>query len=220
MRAVFVGASALAVTTARILIQRGHEVVIVERDRDRIEEVSHDLDCGFVHGDGTTPAVLEETNPRKTDFLFCLTDNDQSNIIASLVGRSLGFARQVTQITNQEFEHICLELGLEETIIPSRTIGRFLADKIYGQDLLDLSAMIKHEARVFSFVAHDKDAVAISELALPDRTRVICVYRDNDFLLPDDDTRLKVDDEVVLITHSKQLAELNERWGVPAETAR
>ena len=213
MRMVFIGTGSLALTTARLLLARGHEVIMVERDRERIDEVSKDLDCGFVHGDGSTPAILAETNPKKSDFLFALTDNDQTNILASLVGRSLGFPRQVTRINTQQFEHICLELGLEEIVVPSRAISRYLADKVNGQDMLELSAMIKNEARVFTFVADADTAVTIDDLGLPENTRVICVYRGEDFLLPDAETKLKVDDEVVLITHSKQLAALHERWG-------
>ena len=98
MRIVFVGAGSLAVMTAVMLTKQGHEVIIVESDKQRIEELSSQLDCGFVHGDGSTPAILKETNPKETDFLFCLTGNDQANIITSLVGRSLGFARIVTKI--------------------------------------------------------------------------------------------------------------------------
>jgi trk system potassium uptake protein TrkA len=47
-----------------------------------------------------------------------------------------------------------VELGLKDTIAPGQTIGRYLAGMIEGHDLLELSAMIKDEARVFSFIIH------------------------------------------------------------------
>ena len=152
MRAVFIGTSGITLMAARILLRRGHEVVIIERDRERIEALAGELDCGYIHGDGSKPALLREADPDGTDFLFCLTGNDQSNIIASLVGRSLGYRRVVTRVEDPEFEHICLELGLEDTIVPARTIGRYLADMFAGHDMLELSAMLKDEARVFAFV--------------------------------------------------------------------
>jgi trk system potassium uptake protein TrkA len=213
MRVVFVGAGTLAVHTAEILLKRGHEVIIVERDKQRIDELSEELDCGFVHGDGGTPAILRETNPEKADFLFCLTDNDQTNIIASLVGRSLGFRRVVTRIDNYQYEHICIELGLEDTIVPARTIGRYLADMSVGHDMFELTAMIKGEARVFSFVVGEADEGAVEDLELPDETRIVCVYREEHFSLPDPDDRLRAGDEVVVITHGRNLPKLEERWG-------
>lgn len=218
MRAVFVGGGSLAVKTAHLLLGRGHEVVIVERDKERIEALSQELDCGFLHGDGSTPVILREADPAQTDVLYCLTDNDQANIISSLVGRSLGFGRVVTKIEDPEFEHICIELGLESPIIPARTIGRYLADMFEGKDPLELSTMIREEARAFSFVARSDDEGRVDALALPKNSRVICVYRDNKFLLPEDDTVLKSGDEVVVITHRDSLAALTERWA-PAEPA-
>ena len=213
MRAVFIGGGTVAVMTARILLKRGHEVVIIERNRERIEQLGDELDCGYILGDGGTPAILRETDPEKADFLFCLTSNDQTNIIASLVGRSLGFKRVVTKIEDPEFEHICIELGLEDTIVPDRTIGRFLADMFGGHDPLELSAMIKDEGRVFSFVVREEDAGTLEDLKLPDSSRVICFYRDGKFKLPQPGCKLLADDEVVIITHSSNLPALEERWG-------
>ena len=220
MRAVFVGASALVVMTARFLLRRRHEVVIIEQDKARIDALASELDCGFLYGDGSKPAILREADPAHTDVLYCLTNHDQTNILASLVGRSLGFSRIVTKIDDPEFEHICIELGLEDMIIPSRTIGRYLADLFQGMNLLDLSGVIKDEARIFTFVAHDNDEAAVHDLNLPGESRVICLYRNSKFVSVEDDTRIKTDDEVVIITHSKNLAALHERWGVQPETVR
>lgn len=216
MRAVFIGASNVAVRTANLLLKRGHEVVFVERNLERIEALSNEMDCGFVHGDGSRPAILRETDPEGTDLLFTMTGNDQANIIASLVGRSLGFKRVVTRIEDPSYEHICIELGLKDTIIPSRTIGRFLADMFEGRDPLELSTMIRDEARAFAFVAREQDEVEIRELNLPESSRVICIYRNGKFLMPHGDTRLKAEDEVVIITHRNDLSELVERWSTVA----
>ncbi|HEY0722312.1 MAG TPA: TrkA family potassium uptake protein [Gammaproteobacteria bacterium] len=212
MRAVIIGASKVAVRTAQLLLKRGHEVVIVERDKECIDALSGEIDCGFVHGDGSKPAILRETDPGGTHLLFAMTGNDQANIIASLVGRSLGFQRVVTRIEDPSFEHICLELGLEDIVIPSRTIGRYLADLFEGRDPLELSAMIRDEARAFAFVAREQDEVEIRDLQLPESSRVICIYRDGKFVVPRGDTRLKSEDEVVIITHSEHFNELIERW--------
>ncbi|HRP24786.1 MAG TPA: TrkA family potassium uptake protein [Thauera sp.] len=212
MRAVFVGASTLAVTTARRLLAGGHEVVIVDNDRERIDALSAELDCGFLHGDGSKPALLREADPQSTDWLFCLTGNDQTNILSSLVGRSLGFRRVVTKIEDSEFEHLCLELGLEDIIIPTRTIGRYLFDMFEGRDHMEIIALIKGEARAFSFVARAEDEKPIAELGLPEGSRVMFFYRDERFTLPEPDSMLKRGDEVMIVTHSRNLEALRARW--------
>ena len=72
--------------------------------------------------------MISNRNPEQTDILFCLADSDQANVMASLVGRFLGFKRVVTIIRDEQFEGICHELGLQDTIIPSRTINSYLED--------------------------------------------------------------------------------------------
>lgn len=212
MRTVFIGAGKVSIGTAKALIKKGHEVVIIETDKARIEELSEEMDCSFLQGDGSQPNILREVNPAQTDILYCLSDSDQANVIASLVGRSLGFKRIVTSIGDPQFEGICRELGLEDTIIPSRTISRYLEDMVGGTENVDLSAVIKDEARFFTFTAGQEDAVPIKELKLPAEARAVCYYREGRFALADEEAKLLEDDEVVVLTHSKNMASLQERW--------
>jgi len=208
MKAIFVGAGSTAIMTAQFLLKRNHEVIIIEQDKGKIEELSTDLDCGFLLGDGSKPSLLRETNPEETDVLYCLTGHDQTNIIASLVGRSLGFSKVVTRIEDPGYEHICIELGLEATITPSRTIGRHLADMFEGRDPFELSTMFRYDASPFSFVAQEKDIGTISSLALPKDSRVMCIYRNEKLIIPQDDQRIEQADEVIILTHRKNLETL------------
>ncbi|MGM0593386.1 MAG: potassium channel family protein [Pseudomonadota bacterium] len=216
MRAVLIGAGSLGLMTARLLLRHRHEVVLIDTDKEKLDAIAEELDCGLLCGDGSRPTLLREADPEHTDHLFCLTNNDQTNILASLVGRSLGFPHIVTRIEDPQYEHICIELGLEDPIIPARTIGRYLADLFEGRDTLELSTLIRDEARVFSFVVHEEAQTRVDALELPDDIRVICVYRGGTLLIPQGKDKLENGDEVVLITHSKNLDKLNERWGAKA----
>jgi trk system potassium uptake protein TrkA len=212
MRIAFVGAGEVAVRTAELLIERGHEVIIIENDQQRIDDLSDILDCSFLYGDGSKPAILREVGPEQTDALFCLTDSDQANLISSLVGRSLGFKRVIPSIQDPEFEVICWELDLKDTILPSRTISRYLADMVEGVNILELSTVIKGEARFFSFIVDKERAKSVADLDLPKNARVICFYRDGQFSLAHDETMLRKGDEVVILTHSGNIGDLKNRW--------
>lgn len=210
MRAVFVGASPATLAAVRVLLERNHEVVIVEQDREVIESMD-ELDCGVLHGDGSRPAILKEADPENTDFLFCLTSNDQTNIIASLVGRSLGFSRVVTRIENEEFEHVCLELGLVDTIVPEVTVARHLADMMEGRDPLELSGTLGADARLISFVLGEDEDGPIENLELPGDSRVVCLYRDEELIFAKPELELKNGDQVVVLARTEDADELRER---------
>jgi trk system potassium uptake protein TrkA len=212
MRIVFSGASPLTVTTAQALIKQGHEIIIIEVDKEKIEQLSDELDCSFLHGDAAKPATLSQVDPKKNDFLFCLTNSDQINIITSLLGRSMGFKRVVTSIEDTGLEQLCRELGLEDTIIPVRTMGRHLENMVRGLDNIELSTLLKENARFFTFTAGEQDAVAVSELELPKDAQVVFYYRENKFYFADNETKFHKGDEIVILTHSKNLPDLNKRW--------
>ncbi len=197
-----------------MLAERGHEAVILERDRAMIDQLQEELDVGFIHGDGTRPDILREADPEATDLLFCLTHDDQSNIIASLVARSLGYARVVTKIEDPELEHICVELGLTNSLVPMHTVGRYLADMAEGQDIIEISDILHGEARIYSFRVKEDQAGHLADLGLPNTARAIFIYRNSqDFLFADPDTRLKGDDEVAVLTRAGALKSLRERFG-------
>lgn len=212
MNVAIIGASALGLAVTSVLLARKLNVVIVEQDKAKIDDVSEYLDCGFLHGDGSRPAILKELGPEKIDVLLCLTDDDQANLLSALVGRSLGFGRVIPKIRDVELETVCAELGLNDTIIPDRTIADHLADIVEGGSNMDLSATIKGDARLLSFRVQEDGPSSVDDLDLPDKTAVVCVFREEDFLCPEAGMSLEPGDTVTLITDAANLSDLRDKW--------
>jgi trk system potassium uptake protein TrkA len=212
MRIVFSGASPLTIITAKTLIKQGHEVIVIEANKEKIDHISDELDCSFLNGDSTRPAILSQVDPKNSDILFCLSNSDQINIITSLLGRSMGFKRVITSIEDTDLVQLCHELGLEDTIIPVWAMSQHLDNMVRGLDNVNLSTLLRQDARFFTFTAGEKDAVCVSELGLPKDARVVFYYRDNKFHFAENDTKLCKGDEIVILTHSRNLPDFNERW--------
>lgn len=217
MRIIIIGAGPIAAVAAKLLIERESEVVIIDEDEERLDALSHDLDSGFLRGHGSKPAVLREAGVGEGDFVFCLTDDDQTNILAALVGRSLGAERIVVKVEDGELEALCKELGLRDVIVPDRTTGQALADLVAGGLGEDPASVIKHHARFFSFTLREEEVPRLADLGLPKQSRIVCIYRNKKLILPDEDTELRKGDEVVLIADASRLEELAENWGQPPE---
>jgi trk system potassium uptake protein TrkA len=190
MRIVFSGASPTAVVAARQLIKKGHDIVIIEVDKEKIDNLSDNLDCSFLQGDAGKPAILSQVDPKSCDFLFCLTDNDQANIITSLLGRSMGFHRIITSVQDEDLGPLCEELGLEDTIIPARTMSRHLNNIVEGLDNIELSTLLGGNVRFFSFIAGKDEDGQVSELDLPEGARAIYYYHDDQFYFAEEDSKV------------------------------
>ena len=103
-------------------------------------------------------------------------------------------------------------LPLFTIIVRSRTISRYLEDLVDGGENIELSTIIKDEARLFTVIAGKKEAVTARDLKLPTGAKVICYYREGQFSHVDEDTIFHQDDEIVILTHSRNIPALQERW--------
>jgi trk system potassium uptake protein TrkA len=211
MRVILIGASHMALHTAKGLIEHGHQVLIIEKDKARIEELSTRLDCAFMHGDGSQPDLLREADPSHTDVLMCLTSRDQTNIIAGLVARSLGYARVVTVIEDVDFEDLCEELGLTETFIPLHQISHQLVELAEEPTAAPaLNALFKHDAALRG-LALSAGEYTLEQLDLPQGCRVAGFYRKQALLFPDAQTRFQPGDELLILAQEESLKALDKR---------
>lgn len=212
MRIVFSGINSTTVKTAKYLIEQGHEIILIELNKEKIDDLSDDLDCSFLHGDSAKPAILAQVAPEECDFLFCLTDNDQANIITSLLGRSMGFKKIITCIQDEDLLSLCDELNLDYAIVPDRTISQYLYNVVKGLDTIEISTLLRGNARFFTFIATKEDEGDLDELELPKKSKVMYYYRGDDFFFAEKNTRIKKGDEIVIMTTSEHIADLTERW--------
>lgn len=83
---------------------------------------------------------------------------------------------------------------------------------VEGLDILELSTVIKGEARFFTFTVDKEKGKSVADLDLPKNARLICYYRDGRFSLADDTTKLRKGDEMVVPAHSEVIGDLRERW--------
>lgn len=199
MRVVIVGASNLAVATAEALVRRGHEVVMVERDRGRIEELADRLDVAFVAGDGNRPSILRETSPEECEALIALTSGDQDNILAALVGRSVGFGRVLPKVSDPELENVALEVGLSELLVPDRTMAQAIADRLEGGLGAGAEQMIPPGFRLFTFVATQDDADSDCLKDLPRGVKPLAIFRGDSAVLPSETDAVHAGDRVLLL---------------------
>lgn len=212
MRIVIIGASPIAIRTAKLFTKDGHDVIVIEMNKELIEMFSEEIDCNFIHGDGTRPEVLRETDPKASDILFCLTNHDQINIISGLLGKSEGFKRVIVSITDDIWEKICCQLGLEQTILPGRIISQYLKDMGRGINVFELNEFIKGEISLFSFKVSKNEAGELQKLQLPQDAKAVWYYRKDKFFFVDEGTKIEEGDEIVIATHQKNREELNKRW--------
>ena len=214
MRIVIVGSSKFGVATAEQLIEKGHEVVLIDKDRDKLEALSERLDCGMISGDGSSPQILREAFASEDDVLIALTNASDDNILTALVARSVGFGRVIPQIVSAELLDVCVELDLKDTITPHATVARSLCRALEDDTELARDSSLTGDLRLLRLDAGEAVAgKSLSDLELPEGCRAVAVIHDGAERLAEPEEELEKGDEILFVARSDDVRALKRVFG-------
>lgn len=209
MRIVIVGGSKFGVATAEQLIEKGHEVVLIDENRQKLEELSEHLDCGMIQGDGSSPKTLREAFASEDDVLIALTNASDDNILTALVARSVGFGRVIPQIVSAELLDVCVELDLKDMITPHATVARSLCRALEDDTELARDTNLTEDLRLLRLdVSSQLDGRALSSLELPEDCRAVAIIHEEKERFAEQDDELAEGDEILFAVTSDQVEDL------------
>src|SRR5688500_17928356 len=201
MYVVIVGAGKVGWNLARELINKRHEVTVVESDAHRYAVVEQELEHSAMYGDGSELWVLERSGIERADL--AVTGDDEDNILISQVAREkYGVGRVVARCNNpRNLQHFEL-LGVRPVISATDLILRLIEHEVPKYGLVHLLDLPEERLEIIELeVAHGSDAAgqAVKNLGLPDGSLVISILRDGGGFVPTGDSVVEAGDEVLLV---------------------
>ena len=100
MRILIIGAGNSGRHLAVMLCGMSHEVVVVDRDPERLSTLDAQLDVMTIAGSGSSPDVLAKGELAKTDLVIAVTDSDEVNLLACMFARAAGVDTTVARVAN------------------------------------------------------------------------------------------------------------------------
>ena len=153
--ATVVGGGTVGVAVARGLEESGWSVKLIESDRKRCEEVALELDGLVLHGDGADLDLLESENIGERRVLVAVTDNDERNLLVSLLAKSIGVNRIVTRADALSNERLFEKAGID-VVLSSRGAAVRSVLRMVDVSQRDLLVELEHgEAEVLELVLPD-----------------------------------------------------------------
>jgi trk system potassium uptake protein TrkA len=200
MRITILGATRLAVATIEQLIASGHEVILIDKDHERLDALAETLDCGMIRGDGTLPHTQRDAFGDGADAFVALTHEDNINILAAVVARAVGYPRVIPQISRTELLPIVDELGVGETITPHRSVAETLVAALEWREEIATIDVLKNELRlVLVAPGPEFEAVRLGDLDLPPSARGIARIRDGHEAPVAPDLNIESGDRLLLV---------------------
>ncbi|HPG09648.1 MAG TPA: TrkA family potassium uptake protein [Saprospiraceae bacterium] len=215
MHIVIVGAGRTGYHVIKSAVKDNHDVFVIEKDTRLAESTALEFDCVVINADAKLIESLKEAKIEKADAIVVTTHDDAANSLIILLSKQLGVKRLVSTVNNEDYLPVFEQLGIDTVESPYRLNGRYLYRAIQGpnvREFLDLG----HGFEVLEMVVQQHSMVAnklIKEInkakKLPPETRIILIKRNNQIIIPDGESRVFVQDIVVVLSKKNKIAEVN-----------
>ena len=205
MYVVVIGAGEVGTSIAASLAP-DHEVVVVDIDPDRAEQLKFDLDVLTIAGDGTTSDIQSAADVGRADMVIACTDNDQTNLVACGTAKTLGDGFTIARVKSTDYLRtwegsegafgvdfmVCTDLQTAQNIV--RIIGLPAA--------IDVDPFASGLVQMAEFEIDEESPVAGQTVLDADRfdsLTFVGVFRDGEMILPRGDTEIGAGDRTVVI---------------------
>ncbi len=204
MYIIIVGGGKVGYYLGKTLLGAGHEVLIIEKDKRKCDNISVELGSIAQRGDGTDSTVMEEAGMSRADLAIAVTGDDEDNLmICQMAKKKFGVKRTIARINNPKNEHIFKLLGIDHTVSVTDLILAQIEREIPAQSLVHLLTLREvGTSFVEAKVPADSPAIgkSLRDLNIPEDCVVPLIIRGGKGVVPHGDTLLAAGDEVVAVT--------------------
>ncbi|MEM1081409.1 MAG: Trk system potassium transporter TrkA [Pseudomonadota bacterium] len=199
-------------------LERNYHVKLVERDPARAEQIAGDVDTAIVLvGDCANEELLREEGIDETNVYCALTDDDESNILSSMLAKRMGAERVITIINRPAYVDLVESDRIDVAVSPQQiTIGALLTVIRKGH-MVRVHSLRQGAAEAIEIVAHGDPGQsrvvgrAVENLELPPNTNIGAIVRDDQVMIAHHDIVIENEDHVILFVADRNEIEVVER---------
>ncbi|AKX51193.1 Trk system potassium transporter TrkA [Thiopseudomonas alkaliphila] len=206
-------------------IESRYQVKIIEINPSRCRYLSDSLDTTVVlQGSASDRDLLVEENIDEADIFLALTNDDEANIMASLLAKRLGARKVMAIINNPAYADLVQGGAIDIAISPQlATLGTLLTHVRRG-DIVSVHSLRRGAAEAIEAIAHgDKRSSKVigrkvKDIRLPPGATIGAIIRDEEVLISDDQAVIQAEDHVIIFVMDKKYIRDVERLFQPGFT--
>jgi len=189
-------------------------VKLIELDQSRSKWLASNLEnTTVINGDALENEILEEVNVASTGSFISVTDDDEVNVLSSLLAKRSGANECITLINNSSYISLLKNIGIDITIDPKAITISTILQKVRKGKIRSLYTIGEGLGEVIEAVILESSAFAnktIKEIDLPKKVRVGSILRNKEIIIPNSKTIFKKDDDVVFYAEKSSVKRLEE----------
>lgn len=214
MFVIIVGGGNIGSHLAKMLLESGHTVKVIDERPAPLEKLPKELPAEvIIAGDGSSPLTLENAGIRKANVLAAVTGSDETNLVVTSLARfEFNVPRVIARVNNPKNAWLFnQEMGVDVALNQADILARLVAEEMSLGDMMTLLKLRKGEFSLIEEKVHPLSPSAnksLREIDLPNESVIVAIIRKNQLLIPHGDTVLVPADEVLALVHASQLIRL------------
>ncbi len=215
-KAVIIGGGNIGFSLSQ-LIENSENYIkteLIESNKERAEFLASNLqNVTVINGDGLDSQILEEVSISEAGYFIAITEDDEVNILSSLLAKRAGASICMTLINNSSYSSLLNNIGVDITIDPKIiTISKIL-EKVRGVKIRNDYSIGDGFGEIIEADIQPESSLCnknLKELNLPKGIRIASILRDKKVIIPNSQTVFKENDDVVFFAETNCIKKLEK----------
>lgn len=214
--AAIIGGGNVGAMLAKSLDDLKIKTKIIEKDYERCQFLSQTLKrTMIIHGDGTNLKILDEEDIGSSDIVISVTNNDERNLLCSLLCKQLGVKRVIARVAKVLNIPLFEKVGIDIAISPKNSAINEVKNDLEENNVDILATVEQGQGEVLEITVKEEfNNKKIMELRFPGRTVIGAIHRKNSVIIPYGDTQIKTGDVLITFTMAKDAEGIKEYFKV------
>jgi len=212
---VILGGGNIGLNLARSIIRKKPNInlKLIERDAARATYLSEQLNNKAIvlKGEGLNEGVISQANIEHADALVTVTNDDEVNILSSLIAKQAGCRRVISLVTNDLYSNLINSLNIDVQVSPKAATVSKIMQFVRKGSIKNIHSLKNGFAEVFEAVVQENSEIAnvpISELKLPNGILIAMIVHDDNIIIPYGDTIIREGDHVVILADKSETSKV------------
>jgi trk system potassium uptake protein TrkA len=220
-RVLVVGGGRIGMRFARRMEETGIQVKIIEKNSDRCLALAEELNkCVVLHGDGSDQNLLLEENIQGMDAVLTLTDDEETNILTSLLAKRLGAAKTITRISRFSYFPLMASIGIEQVVSPRLSAINTILQYVRQGKVISARAIKGETAEVIEAEALETSDIVgkpIKKIRFPKDTLIIGIMHGKEIIIPSGESVVYPGDRIIIFAHRNAIPKVEKMLAVKLE---
>lgn len=214
MRIIIIGASKVGYALAERISREGYDLVVIDRDQEKIDGYTDSFDCNGFVGNGGNPELLKKAGIDSASVFIALTKEDETNIMCCSVAKSLGVAHTIAAVRGPEYnddsEFFAKQLGVDVMINPDQAAAQSIRQLIRYSGAVDLEEFANGAIRVATVdVGRDSILAGLKltevQKSLEAQVLICGINRKGKVITPKGESQIRIGDRVTFAAVAEEM---------------